>query len=295
MKTLSLSDRHGLKISFIYFLVAGCWIFFSDRLLGSLIDSNTLLVQMQIYKGWFFVLVTSGLLYYLIRQSTSSILKGRERLEALIGEKQAVLSELHHRVKNNLAIIAGLIELQSEHLEENSKNILRETQFRIYTLADIEELLYQKGDMSSIPFHEFMDGVVSTLDGSNGNKHLIQAEINEVNLNINQAVPLALLVNEILSQFRMNGPLNEAGSIQISLRFYLPNKVSLELAFKEVPQKIVSRLVDSRNIEATLIDLYTKQLRADSVWRPSKRGGKFKFEFEKSHRAGSSSRMTRTG
>lgn len=295
MNNIPLSQKHGLKITSIYVIVSGCWIYFSDRLLGSFIENNTLLNLVQTYKGLFFVLVTSALLYYLITKHTSSIMRGRNRLEELFNEKQALLSELHHRVKNNLAIIAGLIELQAEHLEESSKKILRETQFRIYTLADIEELLYQKGDMANIPFHEFMEGLVTTLKGHISDGSDIKSQINELNLNINQAVPLALLVNEIFSQFRLNGPLDGSGTVQVTLSHYLRRKVSLELNFENTPPEILSRLRDSKHIEATLINLYTKQLRAESEWSPTQNGGKYKIQFEKSHRPGSSSRMAKVG
>ncbi|MDR8394706.1 PAS domain-containing protein, partial [Aliifodinibius sp. S!AR15-10] len=83
--------------------------------------------------------------------------ENRKRLEKSNEEKQILLSELHHRVKNNLALITGLIELEVEeyrnHLEITS---LETTRNRIFTIAEIHEILYQQQSLKKIPFHEFV-------------------------------------------------------------------------------------------------------------------------------------------
>ena len=292
MKTLSIPRGHELRITLIYLLVAGLWILFSDRLLTALVDSEAMVSRIQTYKGLFFVLVTSAMLYYLIRRNSSTILRSRDRLQDLLHEKQVLLSELHHRVKNNLAIITGLIELETESMEKTESDALRETQFRIYTLADIEELMYQEEDMTNIPFHEFMEQLISSLHYGDGNETTIKSDISELNLNINQAVPLALLVNEILSQFRINDYSKDYGSLNIDLRYSHPSsRVTLEINLEKVPVEILNKLTDSTNVEATLIRLYTNQLKAESSWKPIDEGGSFTLIFKKSNRSGSSSRL----
>ncbi|MFH5885253.1 sensor histidine kinase [Halalkalibaculum sp. DA3122] len=294
MKALSLPHRHGLKITSIYLIISAGWIFFSDLIIVEIFEDQAIMAQVQTYKGLFFVVVTAALLYYLIGKNTASILKSRARLEMLIKQKQTLLSELHHRVKNNLAIVTGLIELQANTMDEADTEALQETQFRIYTLANIEELLYKEKDFTKIPFHECMRYLVSNLEQSVNSPSSIQANIDEVNLNINQAIPLGLLINEIFTQLRVNGYKGKIGSVRIDLNYYLPNKVKFNLQLVDLPEKAITKLVETGHIELKLVDLYTKQLKATSGWETTSNGYNFHLEFNKSDRSGSAATMAQS-
>lgn len=280
MKTISLSTRRDLKITLIYLVVSSLWIFLSDRLLGLLTDDSTLLIQLQTYKGWFFVIVTSALLYYLIRNSTSTLIKGKNKLEETLREKQVLLSELHHRVKNNLAVICGLIDLQlSESNDTNNNDVLLETKYRIHTLADIEEILYREQTMSSLPFHEFINQLLSSLK-TESKQIKLHSKIDNLQLNIDQAIPLGLLASEILSQFRINGTHKEIDAIHVYLNNNSDDQASLVFRFKNIPELALSRLTDDNHIESTLINLYSEQLQATPHWTHENDLVKFQITFQ---------------
>lgn len=282
MKLGTSSSKHAIQISAIYLAVSACWIFFSDRLLGSVVSESQLLMQMQTYKGWFFVLVTSILLFYLIRRSTSSIIEGTDKTEEALREKQQLLSELHHRVKNNLAIICGLIDLQVSSLNRNEAKALVDIQYRIYTLAEIEELLYQNKDMSRIPFHEYVSQFIEKVKEEVPNTFSIQEQIDELYISIDQAIPLGLLLNEILTQLRLTDANEQDQAVEICLACPSPKDVLMKLQFNSVSASVFRPLREEGHIEHTLMGLYVQQLDSSTRWLQKNGSIIYKLDFKKS-------------
>lgn len=290
MKLNSISVRDSLKITFAYFFVSAIWIFFSDRLLGLVTTDSSLLLELQTYKGWFFVLITSILLFLLIEKSTSKLEKSRDQIKKALNEKQAVLSELHHRVKNNLSIICGLIDLQADELSNKEEiRAIKTIQYRIYSLADIEELFYQNRDMSSIPFHEFMKHLIESLNEPDGRQFSVNKEIEKTYLNINQAVPFGLMVNEIFSQLRMNGHVDEVNYVKIRLFADEADHVTLKIGFDNISSEMLTRLTDKDHIESVLINLFADQLHATSDWNRENHSVQFSIAFSRSGEINNSS------
>lgn len=128
--------------------------------------------------------------------------QARNIIEKLLAEKETLLNEVHHRVKNNLAIISGLLELEilDNHDQKISKH-LYSTQSRITTIAKIHELLYQNESLTHVSFKKFIESVVgegAKLPDNNSYKLISGFELDEVELNVNQAIPAGMLLNEVL-------------------------------------------------------------------------------------------------
>ncbi|MEP2448903.1 MAG: PAS domain-containing protein [Balneola sp.] len=126
----------------------------------------------------------------------------RIKIENSLQEKTLLLSEIHHRVKNNLAIVTGLLSLQSTGSDdEKLKAVLGETAQRIKSIAQVHELLYNTDSFTNIPFDKYVqtltNSISQTLDSENG---VINLEIDKnLEININQAIPLGLLLNELIT------------------------------------------------------------------------------------------------
>ncbi|MDR8392392.1 sensor histidine kinase [Aliifodinibius sp. S!AR15-10] len=291
MRTFSLSGKYSLKITLIYLGISCIWIIFSDKFLAALIQEEDLLVQFQTYKGLFFVIVTALLLYYLIRQTTSTLLKSREQLEDALDEKQTLLSELHHRVKNNLAIIAGLVELQSQELTGDNRQALKTTQYRIHTLADIQELLFREENLTNIPFHEHLHELVKSHTATN-TLDPVELSIDELIININQAIPLGLLINEVLSQIRLSKSTVQDRLFQLVCTN--EEEVSIKICFRDINPEILEKLTNkNKHLEATLIKIYTRQLKGTTEWTHDQQDGNVNciIKFKISERTGSYSAM----
>lgn len=119
-------------------------------------------------------------------------------LSHTLKEKESLLAEVHHRVKNNMAVITGLLELQ-EMMGQDPASALSESRSRIKSMAIIHELLYQSDSFSEIDTYQYLTklGDHLRLSLSNIDTVRIQHTSTENIININQAVPLALLLNEL--------------------------------------------------------------------------------------------------
>ena len=136
-------------------------------------------------------------------------------------EKELLLGEIHHRVKNNLAIISALINLQIENLkDEESKIIFEETKDRIYSMALIHNQLYQNKSFAQIEFAQYIHTFCSYLIKSyqtNPNIKIIE-NTNETFLDIKTAIPCALILNELITNAFKHAFKNQAkGKIEIGL------------------------------------------------------------------------------
>lgn len=125
------------------------------------------------------------------------------KLISSLEEKEVLLKEVHHRVKNNLQVISSILNLQSSYVkDENTLTILRESQNRIKSMSFIHESLYRTKDFSSVNFSEYIDNLARNLVQS----YLLEQGKVEVNLvlgnyklNLDQAIPCGLIINELLS------------------------------------------------------------------------------------------------
>ncbi|HKK44645.1 MAG TPA: PAS domain S-box protein [Balneolaceae bacterium] len=130
----------------------------------------------------------------------SETLKYKKQLEESIKEKETLLSEIHHRVKNNLAIISSLMEL---HLMENEndevKRILRESQNRIKSIALTHEQLYNEQKFSEINYSENIRRLIQNIKDTFNTSVKFDLDLDNIDLNLNLALPASLLINEIVT------------------------------------------------------------------------------------------------
>ncbi|MEX1212158.1 MAG: histidine kinase dimerization/phosphoacceptor domain -containing protein [Balneolaceae bacterium] len=125
------------------------------------------------------------------------------KLEASLKEKVVLISEIHHRVKNNLAIIAGMLELEAMHMDdEQSRMALQKNQLRIQSMSNIHELLYDGNDFANVAFQPFLEKLtksIRSLVKSDPHPFELELSIDSLTLNVNQAIPAGLLLNEVIS------------------------------------------------------------------------------------------------
>ncbi|MCB0729465.1 MAG: HAMP domain-containing protein [Ignavibacteriae bacterium] len=128
--------------------------------------------------------------------------KGEELLQSSLHEKEILLKEIHHRVKNNLQIISSLLYLQSKKVEsEELSNILMDSQTRVKSMSLVHEKLYQSKTLSHIDFKEYIENLTSYIFNYYQHNKKIKLEIisDPIKMNIDTAVPCGLLINELVS------------------------------------------------------------------------------------------------
>jgi PAS domain S-box-containing protein len=158
--------------------------------------------------------------------------QSEEKVQASLQEKEILLKEIHHRVKNNLYIISSLLYLQSKNIED-SKAIesFQESRNRITSMALIHEKLYQSKDLSSINFTEYVQNLAKEIFRSYGiNHHIVRLQIDVVDLllTIDLAIPCGLIINEVISNsLKYAFPGNIQGTIFVDLQLDRANNYIL--------------------------------------------------------------------
>lgn len=146
----------------------------------------------------------------------------QKRLENSVRETEVLLSEVHHRVKNNLAIIAGLIDLQKQGLNDKTlEALLEETQNRIFSIAGVHELLYNTDSFTEVTFDKYILTLIERIKQtykSSKQEIRIEYDFDTKPIGINQAIPLGLLLNELITNsFKHAFPGRTKGRIEIAL------------------------------------------------------------------------------
>lgn len=125
------------------------------------------------------------------------------KLNNTLREKELLVREIHHRVKNNLQIISSLMNLQSRYVtDEVSLQVLRESENRVKSISMVHEGLYRSNDLSNINFKQYIENLVTQLTISYGLDQTnigIKMDIMDISLSIDTAVPVGLLITEILT------------------------------------------------------------------------------------------------
>jgi len=127
----------------------------------------------------------------------------QQKLIESLHEKEVLLKEVHHRVKNNLQVISSILNLQSDHVGGDPRiiELLRDSQARIRSMSFIHESLYQRKDFNSVDLGAYIDGLARNLmmSYSLSGKVALDSEVEAVELGLDQAIPCGLMLNELIS------------------------------------------------------------------------------------------------
>lgn len=182
-------------------------------------------------------------------------------------EKEVLLKEIHHRVKNNLQIISSLLELQAIQIQDRETKILfQESQSRVKSMALVHERIYQSDDLSSINYKEYITELADFLFYSYNLpfvKYTIESE--EVRMSIDSAIPCGIIINELISNALKHAfPNNRHGNIVISLK---KNNKLIELAVADdgVGMKSDIDIKKSKSLGLELINALVQQLQGNIV------------------------------
>jgi len=155
-----------------------------------------------------------------------------EKIKASLREKEILLQELHHRVKNNMQVISSLLRLQSMQIkDEKALEIFKSNQNRVKSMCLIHERLYQSEDLARIDFADSVRIMTNHLVASYGiNPKAIKLNVNikDVFLDINKAIPCGLIVNELVSNSLKHAfPDGKKGEIKIAMHPLNKNEIEL--------------------------------------------------------------------
>ncbi len=207
--------------------------------------------------------------------------KNEETIANSLKEKTTLLSEIHHRVKNNLAIVSGLLQLQSNETNDERLTLAFDQSInRIISIAMVHELLYKSQDLSSINIHSYLDSLLPAITRTlkDDRKEIdVDIDIEDYKMNINEAIPLGLLLNELFTNsFKYAFEDGKKGKITVRLKVE-DNCVIVSYEDNGKGFGEENDFEEPRNLGLTLIHTQMSQLSAKYEVDTN---SKFKLEFK---------------
>ncbi len=210
----------------------------------------------------------------------------QDALQQSLNEKEVLLREIHHRVKNNLYVISCFLNMQAETVqEETASAALRESDRRVMAMALIHESLYGHNRLDRINFSEYAQTLVQDLLGSyvqSGSEIAGKFSLAAIELDIEQAIPCGLILNELVTNaLKYAYPHAGAGSIFVTFQQIADQKLSLSVADNGPGLPAEFDWNGSKSLGITIVKLLTKQLGGTLQIESSDTGATFRVIFPK--------------
>jgi PAS domain S-box-containing protein len=162
--------------------------------------------------------------------------KAEHQIKEALKEKEILLQEIHHRVKNNMMVITSLLQLQSKGIKDKQyREMFSDSVNRINTMALIHEKLYRSKDMSNVNFDDYLKSMLNSMLLSYGSDPLkieLKTDVDNVSLGVNTAIPCGLIINELISNSLKHAfPKGNEGEIRVAM--FTNNKAEIELTVSD--------------------------------------------------------------
>lgn len=200
------------------------------------------------------------------------------RIESALRERTVLLQEIHHRVKNNLQIIASLLRLQGRAAAPDVALALQDSENRVMAMALTHQLLYERTDFSSLELGSYLKRLVASLRDAHGallqGIHLVvDAPDSGLQIELTQAVPVALIVNELITNALKHAFVSSSpGKVEVLAR---RKAAAVEVTVRDDGRGLPADSAPSRatSLGFSLMTMLTKQLNASMIWPPPGQAG----------------------
>lgn len=253
---------------------------FSNQLHIAAHWANTLTERIAIAGNIVVILVVAGFTIDYIRRSH----KRNEFLDISLKQRELLLSEIHHRVKNNLAIVSSLLSLRAENTKEaEAIEVLNKSQARIASISDVHEMLYKTDNFSDISLKLYTNTMFTRIASlySGGDRIKLDLTCGDIDVSSKKGVPLGLLLNELITNsFKHAFSTNDKGNVYIHIASI---NNGLAVVYQDDGVGASENKLDgsdtSGSIGLMLINALLAQLEATVDWNQSEEGFSVKFSF----------------
>ena len=222
--------------------------------------------------GLFSALAMMAIIFYFLRQrqKNNKILEEKNQIiSTSLEEKNILLKEIHHRVKNNLQIISSLLSLQSQHIEDKQAiEAINEGRNRVHSMALIHKSLYQKDSLLGISVIDYFEKLISELFAAyrvDHDKIILNIDVDDLQLDVDTMIPLGLIVNELVTntlKYAFNG--KENGHINVSLK-EKNNQLSLKVEDDGIGIDDVKGIKNTDSFGYQLIDAFVAKMEGELI------------------------------
>jgi PAS domain S-box-containing protein len=210
--------------------------------------------------------------------------KAEDRIKAALKEKEVMLREIHHRVKNNLQVVSSLLNMQARNAtDEKTKGILSESRDRVMTMSLIHSQLYEGSDLAEINMKEFVDRLLGQLQSYQvGDTRITRVvRVDDYPFPISVAVPVGLIINELLSnalKHAFEG--RDEGKIEVSLTASEGGRINLTVSDDGAGLPPGFDINASKTLGLRLVKILTEDQLQGTLEVTSDGGATFKIEFD---------------
>lgn len=214
-------------------------------------------------------LLIATLLFWLFRTrniANRELAQKNEQVQRALGEKEILLREIHHRVKNNLQVVSSLLSLQSRQIEDpKAQEVMKEGRNRVKSMALIHQNLYQDENLVGVDAADYIDKLTKSLLSSyqiNDKDINIHSDVDRLTLDVDVIIPLGLILNELISNsLKYAFSEQESGTIDILLK-QQADGITLRVADdgKGIPEDF--DMTNSKSLGMFLISSFAKKLNA---------------------------------
>ena len=219
-----------------------------------------------------------------LQETQGEVIRSEEAVRSSLREKETLLREIHHRVKNNLQVIVSLLRLQARNLtDQQARAMFEESQNRVYSISLVHEKLYRAGDLSSIDFNDYLLALTEGLrDGWKRTGVTVNVFVTAqgVRLGVDTAIPCGLIVTELVTNALKHAfPNSTSGSIRVAAVVEPEGWLQLTVQDDGVGLAEDLDLTRSGSLGMKLVDSLVRQLGA-KIEIGRKGGASFKIHFQ---------------
>ncbi|TYP99518.1 two-component sensor histidine kinase [Tenacibaculum adriaticum] len=227
---------------------------------------NTLLKEVT-YAIVFLLIILTSIIVFIIksRSDRQNIQSQKLEIEQVLSQKTVLLKEIHHRVKNNLQLISGLLYLQSKKYKNPEiENMLNDLQRYINSIALVHEMLYNEKTLSTISMDKYVRELGSRLVKlSEDLKISLEIKIKKIMLPVNYATTLGLILNELITNSIKYAFEGEVGVIEIIIKYIGEDEYEFEYKDNGVGMNLNSNKGDRKTLGLRLIKMFSEEIDAN--------------------------------
>ncbi len=191
----------------------------------------------------------------------------QKEIRALLHEKEILLQEVHHRVKNNLQVVSSLLDMQAYYTKDPQALLgLQDSQSRVRTMAFVHERLYRSQDLASVDAREYIHSIADYLAGlyANPAKRInLNLEVDDICMDLDTAIPCGLIANELISnalKHAFPGPEECSGEVHVALRSHGNGTMRLTVGDSGVGLPPGVTLVNGQSLGLRLVQMLAREL-----------------------------------
>jgi PAS domain S-box-containing protein len=211
--------------------------------------------------------------------------RAEEQIRESLGEKEILLKEIHHRVKNNLQVIMSLLRHQAEYAQDQRiHDIFLESQSRIKAMSFIHEKLYQSDNLAKVDLRDYINCLAKSLFSTykvNAAQIQLTVAADDISLGVDTAIPCGLIINELVSNSIKHAfPDNRTGRIAITVRPVRPGELELVVGDDGVGIPTDLDIINAKSLGLHLVTLLAKNQLRGHIEMMRNRGTSFRIRFK---------------